>query len=135
MSKTIVITGCICRVNVMAWREHKAGWLLIYIGMAYFAGDVAIDALHVNFVEPHDAVILAVLALYMLMTRKISGSAPAMVTTFHTSLIGGAIMSAVTFLYWVPPTPWIWMILVLLAFLFVMNGLAILLRKRFERRW
>ena len=26
-------------------------------------------------------------------------------------------------------------ILVLLAFLFVMNGLAILLRKRFERRW
>lgn len=72
----IVITGCICRVNVMAWREHKAGWLLIYIGMAYFAGDVAIDALHVSFVEPHDAVILAVLALYMLMTRNLWADGP-----------------------------------------------------------
>ena len=76
----IVITGCICRVNVMAWREHKAGWLLIYIGMAYFAGDVAIDALHVSFVEPHDAVILAVLALYMHLTKGLWHSGPPPVT-------------------------------------------------------
>ena len=33
------------------------------------------------------------LAIYMLLTRKISGSAPAMVTTFYTSLIGAIIMS------------------------------------------
>jgi drug/metabolite transporter (DMT)-like permease len=55
----------------------------------------------------------ASLAFYMLMTRRISGQAHAMVTTFQTSLLGGAMMTAlVLVLGWQGVTPAQWAMLV-----------------------
>ncbi len=48
------------------------------------------------------------LALYMLMTRRISGRAPAAVTTFHTSLLGSAITTAVVWSVWQAPSTAEW---------------------------
>ena len=54
------------------------------------------------------------LAIYILLMRRISGTAPAMVTTFYTSLLGG-IMSAVVGLVWKDLLPGQWALLGLLA--------------------
>lgn len=55
----------------------------------------------------------ASLAFYMLMTRRISGQADAMVTTFHTSLLGGAMMTGlVLVLGWQAVTGLQWAMLV-----------------------
>ena len=43
-------------------------------------------------------------AFYVLMTRKLSGSAPPLVTLFYTALLGAAIMSAVMPFTWVQPS-------------------------------
>jgi len=55
------------------------------------------------------------LAIYLLLTRRISGSAPAMVTTFYTSLVGAIIMSAIVLFVWQTPTPAQWGFFVLLS--------------------
>jgi drug/metabolite transporter (DMT)-like permease len=44
------------------------------------------------------------LALYMLMTRRISGQAAAIVTTFHTSAMGALITTAIVVFLWETPT-------------------------------
>jgi len=55
----------------------------------------------------------ASLAFYMLMTRRISGQAHAMVTTFQTSLLGAALMTALVMaLGWQAVTPGQWQMLV-----------------------
>jgi len=41
---------------------------------------------------------------YVLMTRKLSGSAPPLVTLFYTALLGAAVMTAVMPFTWVPPS-------------------------------
>jgi drug/metabolite transporter (DMT)-like permease len=48
------------------------------------------------------------LGLYFLMTRRIAGRNPAMVTTFHTSIIGAAIATAAVALTWQAPTATQW---------------------------
>jgi drug/metabolite transporter (DMT)-like permease len=48
------------------------------------------------------------LALYMLMTRRIAGRAAAVVTTFHTSAMGGLITTAFVVFLWETPTPEQW---------------------------
>lgn len=48
------------------------------------------------------------LALYMLMTRRISGRNHAMVTTFQTSLLGAAIASLAVWPVWQAPEPVEW---------------------------
>jgi drug/metabolite transporter (DMT)-like permease len=55
------------------------------------------------------------LALYFLLTRKISGSAPAIVTTFQTNAIGGVIASAMVWWVWQAPSPTEWALFVALA--------------------
>ncbi len=57
------------------------------------------------------------LAIYMLMTRKISGSAHAMVTTFHTSLAGMILTSLAAPFVWQTPLLSQWALFVLLAFI------------------
>lgn len=57
----------------------------------------------------------ASLAVYLLLTRKIAGSAPAMLTTFYTSLAGAIIMSVIVIFVWSPATAEQWMLFVLLA--------------------
>ena len=48
------------------------------------------------------------LALYFLLTRRIAGRDPAMVTTFRTSLLGAILVSALVWAVWIPPTPAQW---------------------------
>lgn len=55
------------------------------------------------------------LAIYLLLTRRISGSAPAMVTTFYTSLCGAIIMSVIVLFVWQTPTPEQWGFFILLS--------------------
>lgn len=55
------------------------------------------------------------LALYMLMTRRISGQSHAMVTTFHTSLLGAGIATLAVWPVWQAPEPVEWGLFLLLG--------------------
>ena len=57
------------------------------------------------------------LALCMLLTRRIAGSASAMTTTFITSLAGAIITSIAVVFVWQAPTPQQWGLFLLLAFI------------------
>ena len=57
------------------------------------------------------------LALYMLLTRRIAGSASAMTTTFLTSLAGAVLTSIAVVFVWQAPTPQQWWLFLLLAFI------------------
>jgi drug/metabolite transporter (DMT)-like permease len=57
----------------------------------------------------------AALACYFAMTRRIAGRAPAMVTTFHTSLIGTVLTTALIIGTWQSPTPAQWGLLFLIG--------------------
>jgi drug/metabolite transporter (DMT)-like permease len=67
----------------------------------------------------------AFLACYFVMTRAIAGQAHAMVTTFQTALLGGAILTAVIWTVWVWPTPAQWLLFVVLAFIATFGHLMI----------
>ena len=57
----------------------------------------------------------ASLAVYLLLTRRIAGSAPAMVTSFYTALMGAIITTVIVLFVWQPPTLAQWGLFVLLA--------------------
>jgi drug/metabolite transporter (DMT)-like permease len=57
----------------------------------------------------------AALACYFAMTRRIAGRAPAMVTTFHTSLIGTVLTTALIIGTWQTPSPAQWGLLFLIG--------------------
>jgi drug/metabolite transporter (DMT)-like permease len=57
------------------------------------------------------------LALYMLLTRRIAGSASAMTTTFLTSLAGAVLTSMAVVIVWQAPTVQQWGLFILLAFI------------------
>ena len=95
-------------------------WSAVAVG---FAGTLII--IRPGFEELNPGVFLALasgtcLALYLLLTRKISGSAPPMLTTFYTSLIGGLITSVIVLFVWETPTAEQWAFFVLLSF--IANG-------------
>lgn len=90
-------------------------WAAVVIG---FMGTLII--IRPGFQDLNPGVIFALLAglslaIYMLLTRKISGSAPAMVTTFYTSLMGAIIMSVAVVFVWQPVTAPQWGLFLLLA--------------------
>lgn len=90
-------------------------WAAVAVG---FAGTLVI--IRPGFTEPNPGTLLALgagasLALYFAMTRRISGSAPAMVTTFHTSLMGTLITTALVLTVWEPPTATQWALLLLIG--------------------
>jgi drug/metabolite transporter (DMT)-like permease len=91
-------------------------WMAVIIG---FVGTLII--IRPGFQELNPGVFMALaaglsLAIYMLLTRRISGSAPAMVTTFYTSLMGAAIMSVVVIFVWQPVSLEQWGLFALLSF-------------------
>jgi drug/metabolite transporter (DMT)-like permease len=95
-------------------------WSAVAVG---FAGTLII--IRPGFEELNPGVFLALasgtcLALYLLLTRKISGSAPPMLTTFYTSLMGGLITSVIVLFVWETPTAEQWAFFVLLSF--IANG-------------
>jgi drug/metabolite transporter (DMT)-like permease len=105
-------------------------WLAVMIG---FLGTLII--IRPGFQELNPGVFLALgagasLAIYLLLTRKIAGSAPAMVTTFYTSLMGAMIMSVIVLFVWEPPTPAQWGLFVLLSF--IANGGHYLIIKAYD---
>ena len=92
-------------------------WTAVVIG---FIGTLII--IRPGFQELNPGVPMALasgtsLAIYMLMTRKIAGSAGAMVTTFHTNLAGAVLTSLVVIFVWEPPSMAQWGLFVLLAFI------------------
>jgi drug/metabolite transporter (DMT)-like permease len=96
-------------------------WIAVVIG---FVGTLII--IRPGFQEWNPGVLMALasglsLALYMLMTRNIAGSAPAMVTTFYTSLLGAAITTVLVVFVWQSVTLQQWGLFVLLA-LFANGG-------------
>jgi len=92
-------------------------WSAVIVG---FIGTLIIIRPGLQEINPGVVFALAAgasLAIYMLLTRKISGTAPAMVTTFYTSLMGAIITSFLVVFVWLPVTPAQWGLFVLLAFI------------------
>lgn len=105
-------------------------WSAVAVG---FAGTLII--IRPGFEELNPGVFLALasgasLAIYLLLTRKIAGSAPAMVTTFYTSLMGGLIMSVIVLFVWETPAPSQWGFFVLLSL--IANGGHYLIVKAYD---
>ncbi len=105
-------------------------WVAVMIG---FIGTLII--IRPGFQELNPGVFLALasgtcLAIYLLLTRKIAGSAPAMVTTFYTSLMGAIITSVIVLFVWVPPSPSQWGLFVLLSL--IANGGHYLIVKSYD---
>ena len=97
--------------------EHvgKRRWSAVSVG---FIGTLIIIRPGFGALNPGSLLALAsgtCLALYLLMTRRISGQNPAVVTTFHTNAIGGVIASVLVLLVWKLPTPSEWLLLLALA--------------------
>ena len=90
-------------------------WAAVVTG---FVGTLII--IRPGFQEINPGVFLALaagfsLAIYMLLTARISGSAPAMVTTYYTSLMGTVLLSGYVLYDWQPVTLPQWGLFVLLA--------------------
>ena len=105
-------------------------WIAVLIG---FVGTLII--IRPGFQELNPGVFMALasgtcLAIYLLLTRKIAGSAPAMVTTFYTSLCGAVIMSVIVLFVWETPTPAEWGFFVLLSL--IANGGHYLIVKSYD---
>jgi drug/metabolite transporter (DMT)-like permease len=96
------------RVGARRWAAVAAG----------FCGTLII--IRPGFVALNPGSLLALsagttLALYLLITRRIAGAAPAMLTTFRTNLMGAVISSILVVFVWQNPEPWQWPLLVALA--------------------
>lgn len=89
---------------VLGEQVGRRRWSAVCVG---FVGTLII--IRPGFAEVNAGVVLALaagtsLALYMLITRRIAGQAAAVVTTFHTSAIGGLITTAFVIFLWEAPT-------------------------------
>lgn len=90
-------------------------WAAVFVG---FIGTLIIIRPGFGTLNPGSLLALAAgtcLALYFLMTRRISGQNPAVVTTFHTNALGGIIASVLVITVWKMPTPGEWLLFVALA--------------------
>lgn len=61
------------------------------------------------------------LALYLLLTRRISGRVSALVTTFQTNLIATVILTAIMLWTWVMPNPWQWLLMFMVGLIAVVG--------------
>lgn len=83
-------------------------WAAVFVG---FIGTLIIIRPGLGAFNPGSLLALAAgaaLALYFLLTRRLTGSAPAMVTTFHTNFVGAILISALAALVWKAPTGHEW---------------------------
>lgn len=90
-------------------------WAAVFVG---FVGTLIIIRPGFGGLNPGALLALGAgtsLALYFLMTRRISGVNKAIVTTFHTNLLGAVITCALVPLVWVMPTASEWLLFVALA--------------------
>lgn len=90
-------------------------WAAVAVG---FVGTLIIIRPGLGGINPGSLLALGAgtsLALYFLMTRRIAGSAPALVTTFHTMLIGTVVASGLAATVWVWPDDGQWLLFVALG--------------------
>ncbi len=92
-------------------------WLAVVVG---FIGTLII--IRPGFQQFNPGMLMALaagasLAIYMLLTRRISGRARAVETTFYTNLIGAIIASSSLYFVWQQPSMEQWALFILLAFI------------------
>lgn len=75
-----IIGSCICRFDKLNWRLNHWTWMVFYIGIAVFAGDVGLDGLARGSVDPHDWGIIILLCLFLWITRHLWRDGAAAVT-------------------------------------------------------
>jgi len=100
---------------VLGEQVGRRRWIAVCVG---FVGTLIIIRPGFGTMNPGALLALAAgtsLALYFLMTRRISGENKAIVTTFHTNLLGAAITCALVPWVWVTPTASDWVLFVSLA--------------------
>lgn len=100
---------------VLGERVDGRRWAAVVVG---FLGTLVIIRPGIQAVNAGVVFALAAglsMALYMLMTRRIAGSAPAVVTTFQTNLAGAALASLAVAPVFEPPAPQQWGLFALLA--------------------
>jgi drug/metabolite transporter (DMT)-like permease len=90
-------------------------WVAVMVG---FVGTLVI--IRPGFQEFNPGMLMALaagtsLAIYMLLTRKMSGRAHPMVTTFHTNVAGSVLMTVAVIFFWQTPTPAQWGLFLLLG--------------------
>lgn len=89
---------------VLKERVGPRRWAAVAIG---FIGTLIIIRPGLIEFNPGSAYALAAgtfLAIYFVMTRAVSGTAHAIVTTFQTNVVGAALLSLIVPLVWMPPT-------------------------------
>ncbi len=97
---------------VLGERVGPRRWAAVFVG---FIGTMIIIRPGFGTVNPGTWLALAAgtsLAVYFVMTRRISGSAKAMVTTFQTNAIGMILASLAMPLIWVTPTAQQWLMFI-----------------------
>lgn len=99
----------------VGWRR----WLAVAVG---FGGTLII--IRPGLKELNPGVLFALmsgttLALYLLLTRRISGRVSALVTTFQTNAIATLILTATMFWVWQAPGPWQWFLMFLVGLIAV----------------
>ncbi|WP_374368776.1 DMT family transporter [Dongia sp.] len=90
-------------------------WVAVVVG---FIGTLII--IRPGFQEFNPGMLMALaagtsLAIYMLLTRKISGRANPMVTTFHTNIVGAVLTGIAVLFFWQPLTLEQWLMFPLLG--------------------
>lgn len=102
---------------VLGERVGPRRWGAVFVG---FIGTLIIIRPGLQEVNPGTFLALASgasLACYLAMTRRISGRAHAVVTTYHTSLMGMIVISLAVLFVWQPPTPGQWGLFLAVGFL------------------
>lgn len=99
----------------VGWRR----WLAVAVG---FCGTLII--IRPGLKELNLGVLFALLsgtslALYLLLTRRISGRVSALVTTFQTNVIAMLLLTVMMFWVWVAPSPWQWFLMFLVGLIAV----------------
>jgi drug/metabolite transporter (DMT)-like permease len=100
---------------------EKVGWRRYTAALVGFCGTLII--IRPGFANMNAGVPLALaagvlLSFYMMFTRKIQGKASAVVTNFHTNMIGTVMLSLFLVLFWKWPTPTQW------ALMFAVSAIA-----------
>jgi drug/metabolite transporter (DMT)-like permease len=107
----------ITALSPLLLKEHVGPrrWAAVAIG---FCGTLIIIRPGLQAFNPGMALAFAsgtCMALYMLITRRLARDEDPLMTTFHTSLMGAAMMSLMLPFLWEPPDAWEWPLLLLLA--------------------
>jgi drug/metabolite transporter (DMT)-like permease len=100
---------------ILGERVGLRRWVAVAVG---FLGTLIIIRPGVAPLNPGSLFALAAgtsLALYFLVTRRISGRAPAILTTFRTNLMGALLSTLAVLPVWTWPAPGQWLLLVALA--------------------